>query len=294
MRTEHILMIINPKSGSADKGSLVDAVRPHIKRRNWELKVFETTGDEDKTKILEEVERFKPSRIVIAGGDGTVNLVAHILKDHNIPMGILPSGSANGLASNLKIPDEVEAQIGIALGEHFYKMDQLIVNTRTCLHIADLGLNAELISNFESGNIRGKFGYLLQSIPTLINTESPFDFTITIKDKTIERSGILLAIANARQYGTGATINPGAKMDDGQFEVLIFKSFDVLAILKTLYDEPDLDSDFVECFTTDHAIIESKKPIPFQIDGELMESTDRVEASVYKSQLTIAVPRVKF
>ena len=286
----HILLVVNPKSGSDDKSGLIEMVQQKIHERNWNLHIYETSGENDNSKIEANIKRIKPYRILVAGGDGTINLVAHILKDYDIPIGIIPAGSANGLAHNLELPDKMETQIDVALGDNLRSIDHIKVNGHTCLHIADLGLNAELIENFENSNIRGKFGYLIQSIPTLINSESPFEFSLEFDGKKIQRTGILLAIANAQSYGTGATINPDGIMDDGKFEVLIFKTFDTLEILKTIYDKANLDSDFAECYCTDRVTITSPTAIPLQIDGEPMKRVQKVEASLYDSKLRIAVP----
>ncbi|MEQ8240948.1 MAG: diacylglycerol kinase family lipid kinase [Cyclobacteriaceae bacterium] len=287
---ERILLVINPVSGSIDKSELTDLVYHKINELQWELRRFETTGSNDRKAISSEIADFNPSRILVVGGDGTINLVVNALNGREIPVAILPSGSANGLASNLKLPKSLNDQVKITLGENFRSIDQLQINGHYCLHIADMGINAELIANFEAGRLRGKIGYLLQSIPTLINTESPFHFKITIDGKVHEQSGILLAIANAKQYGTGAIINPKADINDQQFEILVFKRFDAFEIFRTIYDHADLNSENIEYFSANQALIESSDPIPFQIDGELMEPATRVEVSVSKNSLRLVVP----
>ncbi len=286
----HILLVVNPQSGSRDKSELKDMVIQKVNQKNWSLEIYETSGNNDESEIKNRIKSNKPYRILVAGGDGTINFVAHILKDYEIPIGVIPAGSANGLALNLNLPENLKNQIEVALGDNFREIDHLKINGKTCLHIADLGLNAELIENFEDSTIRGKFGYLLQSIPTLINTEAPFKFTLEFDGKNIQRKGILLAIANARHYGTGATINPSGKMDDGKFEVLIFKSFDTMEILKTLYDKANLRSEFAECYSSDNFMITSSKSIPFQIDGEPMGKIQKVVASLFEKRLKIAIP----
>src|SRR5690606_27281422 len=98
------------------------------------------------------------------------------------------------------------------------------------------------------------------------------------------------AIANARQFGTGTVINPEGKMDDGLFEVLIFKSLDFIKILKTLDKDSYRNPDFVESFSTTKAIISSKKPISFQIDGEFIGEVKSVSARISSSKLKIMIP----
>lgn len=287
----HILLIINPIAGTRDKMAIIHSLTKRAGDLGMSYSIYRTTGNNDREHLITEISRHKPDRVIVVGGDGSISLVSNIIKGLNIPMGIIPAGSANGLAYNFNLPQRLDEQISVALGNNFYTMDLLNVNGNTCLHIADLGVNAELISNFKESNIRGTLGYVLNAIPTLIATDSPYTFRIDINGQSIIESGILLAIANARSYGLGGTINPLGKMNDGKFEVLIFKSFDAIEIIKTLYDKADLESGFAECFSANRAVIQTRRPIPFQIDGEYMEETSKVEVHLDADTLAIAVPK---
>ncbi|MFO7719486.1 MAG: diacylglycerol kinase, partial [Gillisia sp.] len=90
----------------------------------------------------------------------------------------------------------------------------------------------------------------------------PFQFKIEANNQTFKKEGILLAIANANSYGTGAKVNPKGKIDDGYFEILIFKHFDIFKILKTLRNEVDYDPEFMETISTKEAIISCTVLLP--------------------------------
>ena len=289
----HVLVVINPKAGalSADeKEDLVKKLFKQIEEKKWTYERYNTTGKKDGDAILELTKKKAFNRVIIIGGDGTVNLVAHSLRDHPILLGVIPAGSANGLALNLNLPGKLPEQIAVVLGDNSIQIDHLNINENSCLHIADLGLNAELIHNFEDSSIRGKLGYLIQSIPTLIHTKGPFTFQIEIDGKIMERKGILLAIANANKYGTGANINPNGIINDRKFEVVIFKEMNTLEIIRTIYDKVDLSTDFAECFSTTDAVITTEESVPFQIDGEPMSITNKIKVSMYPKMLTFLVP----
>lgn len=293
MKSEnYILLVVNPIAGDSDKSSIITAVEYEVSQRNYKLKIYETTGDNDKEAIDSLIGEYNPSRILVAGGDGTISLVAECILATEICLGILPAGSANGIAVNFDLPEILSKQIDIALSDCTMKLDVLFINGKLCLHIADLGLNAELIKNYENSGVRGKWGYFLQSIPTLFNSESPFHFTVETDGGTLEETGILLAIANASKFGTGATINPSGKMNDGKFEILIFKNLDFIEIFKTISDQPNMSSDFVHVISTNKAQISSRKKIPFQIDGEFLGEVDTVSATIQKETLLMAVPEM--
>ncbi|PRX51935.1 diacylglycerol/lipid kinase family protein [Salegentibacter salegens] len=284
---QKVLLIVNPISGDLNKKNIIETVENELLKINARLITFKTTGENDQDKIKKLVAENTFDRVFIAGGDGTIKQVAEALIDFLIPIAIFPAGSANGLAVNLGIPINLEEQLKIALGNKHTEMDMLEINGELCLHISDLGLNAELIKNYEHSRIRGKMGYLLQSIPTLWESKYPFEFEIELNNKRFTRKGILLAFANAKKYGTGANVNPKGKIDDGVFEILLFKNFDVLEILKTLRNETDVNSEFVEIIPVKSARVFCRKPVAFQIDGEYIGEKEEISVKISPKKLPI-------
>ncbi len=288
-----VLLVVNPISGGKDKTPIIEEVTDTLRDRDYDIHIFKTTGQQDKEELTRVVNDYRPSRVFIVGGDGTIKLMAEILKNDSVPLAIFPAGSANGLAENLNLPTNNAELIEIGLSENFKELDTISVNNELCLHISDVGLNAALIKNYSEGNIRGKLGYIIQSIPTLIKSEFPFHFKIEMEGRTLHRNAVLLAIANARKYGTGSTINPHGKYDDGLFEVLVFKEFNIPEILKTFREKVELSKDFLEIFSASEVSIECTKKIPFQIDGEYRGEVKKVEAYISPVKIKIAVPQKK-
>ena len=285
-----ILLVLNPIAGDRDKQHIEEAVAEKANKNNFDLKVYKTTGKDDKAHIRSLLEEDDFARVFIAGGDGTIREVADVIKGRDLLIGLFPSGSANGLALNLDIPEDVGAQVEIAFDENFVSVDVLEVGDYTSLHISDFGVNAALIKNYEESDVRGKFGYLLQAIPTLVTTKYPFALTVEANGKTIKEEVILVAIANAKKFGTGANINPTGKLDDGFFEVLLFKNFDIPEILKTFYGEIAPNSEFVTVIKTTEVKITCEEPIPFQIDGEFMGDKKEIMAKMRPEKLKILSP----
>lgn len=284
------LIVVNPISGDINKTPIVDTIQRTIFECKEEISIFYTTGKKDADTIKNILDTSPVDRVITVGGDGTISMVGKLLMNRNIPVGIIPAGSANGLAVNFGIPELVEHQLEIALSDSIMDIDVLFLNGHFSLHIADLGLNAELIRNYDRASRRGKLGYFLQSIPTLIQSNFPFEFKIESMGEVFQATGALLAIANASKFGTGATINPVGKMNDGIVEILIFKNLNLIEIAKTAQENPDLSPDFVKIITTNKATITTEKEISFQIDGEYMGEVKKVEVELIPRCLKIAVP----
>ncbi len=285
-----VLLVVNPISGDIDKSNLIEQIKNAVERISADFFVFPTTGEEDQFNLEKKIKDINPSRIIIAGGDGTVKLTTEALKGARIPVGIIPVGSANGLAANLKLPESLEDKIKVTLSNNFLDFDIVVINDEYCLHMSDFGLNAELVKNYEESNLRGKIGYLLQSVPTLIQSKYPFKFQIEANNEIIKKEGILLAIANVSSYGTGANVNPNGEPNDGRFEILIFKKIDIGEILKTLRNEKHLDPDFIEIISTSKAKITCEEPIAFQMDGEYLGARKFADVKISPQKLRILVP----
>jgi len=285
------LFIVNPISGGNDKTDIRNAVESYANERGIELLTFETTGEHDDEKIIAIFHKYKPNRIIVAGGDGTVKFTAETLGCEDVTIGFLAAGSANGLAADLNFPDNLEEQIEIAFGNHTMDVDMISINDVKSLHMSDVGLNAEMIKRYENGSIRGKLGYAIQAFNTLTSSEGPFNAKITANGKTIETEAKMIVMANSQKYGTGVTINPEGKMDDGRFEIVIMKTLDFSVISKFVMGNIPLDSGEVEIISTDEATISTDVPVHFQVDGEYCGEETKLDIRILHRQMKLAVPR---
>jgi YegS/Rv2252/BmrU family lipid kinase len=287
---KNIIFVVNPISGDLDKTDLIEAVEEFATTNHFDLEVYETTGKSDLREIKALYDQYKPERIIVAGGDGTIKMVAEAMEEHDIVIGILPAGSANGLSVDLNLPTTIEENLKIAFLHHYIEMDMICINGKKSIHLSDIGINADLVKNYEQSNLRGIWGYALQAYTTLVESAAPFVATITTNKETVEHTARIIVIANSQKYGTGVTINPNGAMNDGKFELVILKSLDVLLLGKIITGNMPLDSDDVVIISTDKATIKTDYPVNFQIDGEYCGAQTDLEIHILHKQMKIAVP----
>jgi len=285
-----VIMVVNPISGDVDKVAYTEAAQAFAEKENLEFIVYETTGNGDVPKIKVLYEQHKPERILVAGGDGTIKEVAEALEHHDVIIGILPAGSANGLSVDLNLPDPLEENLKIAFHNNYMEMDMICINGKKSLHLSDLGLNAQLVKNYENSSTRGMIGYALQAITTLSEQEEPFSATITANNQTTECVARMIVIANSQKYGTGVTINPTGVMNDGKFEIVILKNLDLLVFGKIITGNMPVDTDDVEIISTDKAKISLDNPVSFQIDGEYIGQEKELDIYILPRQMKVAIP----
>ena len=287
MEKNNVMLVVNPISGGVDKAKLIGQVSHYAKYLNVNLYCIETTGVDDLQNIREYYTQYNPERVIIAGGDGTIKLVAEALEQQDPLFAILPVGSANGLATDLGLVKSLEDNIAIAFQNHFVAIDFININNRMCIHLSDLGLNADLIKNYEKSSIRGKLGYALQVFKTLSQAGKSFQVSIKNKEQLIEAKAQMIVIANSQKYGTGVVINPIGIMGDGKFELIILRKITFGVFLKIIMGKIPVSSGDVTVISTDKALININKPTSFQIDGEYCGNETNLDIAISTRQLRI-------
>ncbi|MEO8240356.1 MAG: diacylglycerol kinase family protein [Flavobacterium sp.] len=287
---KNIIFVVNPISGDLDKSDLITAVSEFSDTHHFHLEVYETKGENDIKEIQKLYHQYQPERIIVAGGDGTIKMVAEAMETYDVIIGILPAGSANGLSVDLNLPNTIEENLKIAFLNHYIEMDMICINGKKSIHLSDIGINADLIKNYQESDLRGFWGYALQAYTTLVDSNEPFVATITANKETTEHTARMIVIANSQKYGTGVTINPHGVMNDGKFELIILKSLDLLLIGKIIAGNMPIDSDDIVIISTDKATIKTDYPVNFQIDGEYCGAQSLLEIHILHKQMKIAIP----
>lgn len=279
---KRLLLIINPISGIIqDKTETVAQIREILEEHQFQLRIWETTGKEDQKKIRELIVEDRYDAVLVGGGDGTVKMVAEIIVDLGQRIGIIPLGSANGLATSLAIANLDEAIEAVMHGGEI-KMDAIRINGELMLHLSDFGFNASLIKKFEDGGERGMMSYFKSSLAQLFDIQ-PYRFEINMDNKTENISAKMLVIANGNRYGTGALINPGGKMDDGVFEIIALDPAgfeDIIKISIALFRGNLNEMETVRIWSTSKATVRNLDEADFQIDGELLGKVEEVTIEV--------------
>ena len=286
---KNIIIVVNPVSGAFEKKEIVDSTLLFAKNENLESILYETSGTKDVENIKNLYNIHKPERIIIIGGDGTIRMVAEAIAKEDVILGIIPAGSANGFALDLDLQLTLEKNLEVAFLHQFMEVDIITINGKISIHLSDLGLNAELIKNYEQGEIHGKWGYALNTITTLFDSGNPFTAKIKANNETFGYVARMIVIANAKKYGTGVVINPNGVMNDGKFELVILKNFDLIIFGQIISGNMPSDPDDVEIISTDKATIELDAPVSFQIDGEYCGTETKLDIKILHKQLKVAV-----
>lgn len=224
--------------------------------------------------------RPETDRIIVGGGDGTLNAAVDSVLDSELPLGVLPLGTANDLARTLQIPFEPEkAALVIARGRTVH-IDLGWVNGKHFFNVANVGLAAS-VSKTLNPELKKRWGVLAYPL-AMINAyriHRPFKARITCDGKVHRMKSIQISIGNGRYYGGGLTIHSDALIDDQRLD---FYSLEPQSIWRLLKSAPSFvrgtfgQGDMVRLMAGKEIRVETSKTMPVETDGELVTKTPAV------------------
>jgi diacylglycerol kinase (ATP) len=287
-----LLFVMNPTSGRNSPEDAIVLIQQQVKERQHHYAVFYTTGEDDDKKLKEKIQSYQPDRIAACGGDGTVQMVARNLIGVDIPMGILPLGSANGLATALGIPKNIEdAAFLFFESDHIVPLDLIRINDEyICTHLADLGTNALLVKSYEEAGDKGMLGYAKHLISSIQQSDL-MRCQIKTSAGVFQKEGYMLMIANAHKYGTGVQISEGS-VSDGKFEICNVQKIDLESAIKVgltainIFVDKDMFSDVISCREAEISITPKAH---LQIDGEYIGEVDHLNVKIISSALRVII-----
>jgi len=278
-----IRFIVNPISGTKSKKFILKIIHKYLDKEKYDYEICYTQAKKHATELSFDAACLKYAAIIAIGGDGTVNEVAKGIVDSKTKMGIIPTGSGNGLARHLHIPKNPIKAVNIINKFKYIKMDSIKMNDEVFVSVAGIGFDADIAKKFSKVKKRGFFSYAKIVLKDYFNYK-PKTFEMIIDGKKKIKKALLISFANSSQYGNNIQIAPNAKIDDGNFEVVILKNpvfFDrISTLLRLRYGTID-KSKYFESFKCISLKINQKNLLA-HIDGEPMIFKDGVEIKPYK------------
>lgn len=234
-------------------------------------------------------------RVVVGGGDGTLNGVVEAVLETGLPLGILPLGTANDLARGLGIPADPVAACRIIAGGHARAIDLGCVNGKHFFNVASLGASVEIARTMQRRRDRNaRWGVLSYPLAMMeaVKFCRPFRARVQVDAHEQEMSSYQIAVGNGRYYGGGMRVAEEAALDDGSLDLYSLK---VRAAWQVLLHLPALRAGRHQAWRGvlhlrgREITVETSRPMPINTDGELTTHTPG-RFSVLPGALTVYVP----
>lgn len=281
------LIIINKGAGSGAV-DYKEVISDYFSDIAHDYELYELPDNIEESALKKKIETAAPDRIIAVGGDGTLKLVAQCQLKSNIPIGIIPGGSANGMAKELGIPLDPREALDTAVNGKPKKIHVVMVNNELCIHLSDIGFNAYVIKKFDSLPDRGMWAYAKAAWQAIWHHHK-MEVSFFIEGEEICSEAAMVVIANATMYGTGVKINPEGKLDDDVFEIILVKKYSILEIMKLKFTNLAFNPENIELFKTQKLTIKSKHKAHFQVDGEYMGKVNIIKAYIVSEAIEVIV-----
>ena len=267
-----VRFIYNPFSGEGSILNKIDKIIEIHEERDYQIVPFRISKNKGIKEALEIVDE-SYSYILIAGGDGTVDVLLNAMKEKglNLPIGILPVGTANDFGKFINIPQDIEEACKQILSSKPVKVDIGKINDRYFINVASTGLFTDVSQKTDVTlkNAIGKLAYYIKGIEELPNFRK---LKIKLKSKEVDYNGemYLMLIFNGQTEGNFKLATRSSAMD-GLLDVIVIKAvqiFEVLPLFIKVLKGEHLDSNKVIYFKTNDLYIECEEGIVTDIDGE--------------------------
>jgi len=295
-------LIYNPTAGPWDMTRSLKRLATYLGKSGWQTELVTTEQSGDATTQARAAAEQGADVVLIAGGDGTTNEAVNGLSGTSTAMGIVPVGTGNILAHQLRMPILTLAapfqvkDVGDAiLNSRVQRVDLGKVNERRFLCWAGMGLDAEITAQMEP---RARHMKRMKTLPYIIaglSVASEYRgvrSNIVIEDRTF-RTRVLMAVAsNIQLYAAFFQIAPQARMDDGLLDIFIFKGLGMAYALK--YVVQTLGKRHLQNPDVMHALarqmtVEALPSVAVHLDGDPHGSTP-FEVSICPGELRMLAP----
>lgn len=292
MKTK-IHFIVNPIAGKGNNELSTALLETYFPETEYSISIKKTAFVMHASALTQASIAEGAEIIVACGGDGTINEVASCLVNTSILLGILPMGSGNGLASNLKIPKNLKKALSIIKIQNVVTIDTGTINGEPFFSNTGVGFDAHVISDFEENTTRQLFSYLKSTLRTLKKYSYQTQLQIKYNGTRELVSPFLLFISNSNEMGYKMSLTPRASLQDGLLDLLMvpqissFKLFlfTILFLFKKHYWLREVRFEKVTTLkitNQDGLILKTQK------DGELfVPKESNIEIAVCPKSLTV-------
>ena len=286
-----IYTIINPVSGTRSKKDIPEMTAA-IDPREYEVHILMTGYEGHATQIAKGAVRDGVDCVIAVGGDGTINEVAKALVNTDVVLGIIPSGSGNGLARDLNIPLNYTKALEIIKQGNVARIDYGVANGHIFFCTCGVGFDALVSEKVLNQSARGKLMYVKSMLDVYVNFKPEY-YKVTTPDGNFSDTSFLITCANASQYGNNGFIAPEADMQDGKMNIAILRSLPPMNIAQTAIQlvskNISNNSNLLEIVTSE-ALIERESEGVMHLDGNAIHTDKDICVKIIRQGLKILIP----
>jgi len=297
-RTDRRIVVIwNPAAGlpTTLRGGSVDGLRERLETHGIQADIAEPHGEDEAHAVVRRAVADRIDVVVAAGGDGTVHLVAEDLLGTQTALGILPLGRVMNVARALGIERDIDTAAEVLVTGEIRAIDTgeaTAADGRIVpfFEAGSVGLNAAIFAEVTRAD-EGDPVSILRTIAVAFRYR-PARMTVDLDEGRVSSRALMVAVSNGPYLGLGMTVAPTARLDDGRFDVRVFRHFSKLELLRHLASIAFGRRQYaphVSTYRSADVRITSVHPLPARADGVDLGTTP-VSYGMRARSLRVVVP----
>lgn len=295
-RRKKILLFYNPYSGNGLFKNNLDLIIERFQDSGYQITPVRAAKGMAIEKALTEMNPDNYRQIVVAGGDGTINICVNTMIKCGIdlPLGVFPTGTANDFAYYFNLPSDISEMVDVVLGDTTMDVDVAKCNDKYFINVAAMGSLVDVSQKTDPNlkNSLGVFAYYLKGASEIVKLH-PIPIKLITPEKTYNEKMYFMVVMNGISAGGFKKISPHSEINDGKLDVILFRKMAITELLPMLMavlhgNHPKHRK--VLYFQTDKLRLESPEYVSTDVDGEHGEEFP-LEFSVLHNKLKVFVSK---
>ena len=301
------MVILNPRSKRGSDKRVEWLLRERF--ADSDVEISKTAYPGHATEIAQQAVRKGFETVVAVGGDGTINEVLNGIVGSEVALGVIPTGTANDLASHYGIPSDLNRACGVVSRRHLHRTDIIRVNERYFITAGGTGLPCEVagIANgikrwVAAGRLCGRILssklYMIAALwATVVRSKPRNLLQVRCNGQSFAADTLSLTVSNQPFLGRRFMVSPGAADDDGIFDVCLISNSksraQILSILLRVLSGTHIYSPSVLSWKARELVVSAHRPLGFFGDGEVIQTASEFRIQILPGAVNLIVPEVR-
>ncbi len=295
-----IPVIVNAKSGPDGEENSSEAIEAAFRKHGMQARVIMMAPGQDIAEAIQDVLAVHPPLVVAGGGDGTINAVASHLLDGDVTLGVLPLGTWNHFARDLRIPFELEDAARIIADGHRITVDVGVVNEHIFLNNSSIGLYPAIVAEREQQQKYsglGKWPALVEATFHALRDPACFHAVVCIQGQQVDLRTPFIFVGNNAYVVEGFSMGKREGMEDGVLSLYILHPKKALGLIwlgvRSLLGMGSHSGDFDDFLVTEFHIESQQSNIEVATDGEVQKMQSPIRYRIRSRALHVLAPRAE-
>ncbi|MGV3617684.1 MAG: diacylglycerol/lipid kinase family protein [Fimbriimonas sp.] len=268
-------LLMNAKAGRFKSTVKPEDMRKLLEKLELDIEVVGTQSERHMVETLKDLVAKKAKRVAVAGGDGTIHTAIQILAKTDTALGIVPQGTANNVATALRLPQDLPSALRTLQDGEFRQVDLGHACGQYFVESAGVGLFANALALYGAKANKNLLRSLHAVFKIIVNLRAS-RLQITVDGERIVEPAVFAVAANTFRMAHGLPVAPGASVTDGKLDLMVLKDLtrgELWPYYLAIRQQMHLTLDKAEMRQGREIKIETRRPVPVHVDDKVRGMT---------------------